>query len=126
MNYPIIDSGGPFSGYITRLTMMAESACVTVHIYADLPEGVAGIFRSQTSEIFISEPSARAALMTLAHEIGHWIGWRVRVKLTSPQRERQAFVYGWQTLQSVGAGDVLTREDWNRFHREAREIRDAA
>jgi hypothetical protein len=104
-----------YSGYIDALVRWLTSHGVTVHINS-LPllysyDGVAGVYRSETKEIWVDRPEAYAALLTLAHEAGHWIGYEVmRERKHSYQRERQAFVYGWKVLQLLGA--PITRKQW--------------
>jgi hypothetical protein len=93
-----------------------------VDIYAEhLPEGTLGRCHNTTVDGFvlieINAPEARIALMTLAHEAGHWLGNEVfGYKKRSYQRERQALVYGWRVLGLVGAQHLFTRIEWARFH----------
>lgn len=91
---------------------------MTVHLYAhQLP--CAGLYRSETREIFVNEPTALGALATLAHETGHWLGYLINERPHSCQRERQAFVYGWWVVQQFGL--PISREEWIRLEVERRD-----
>jgi hypothetical protein len=111
---------------IYQLRDWIEEQGVVVDLYAmDLPDDVGGRYDNDLDPpmILLNETIAKRALMTLAHEVGHWVGYRVmRPRATSSARERQAFGYGWKALGLVGAqhGDV-TREDWIAFEHERRE-----
>ena len=105
------------SDYIYALVAWLQSIGVTVELHAfDLHYG--GLYRPETREIFINEPGAERALMTLAHEAGHHIGYVLAGERndsrTSLHHERQAYVYGWRVLRLIGADAVITRERWIR------------
>lgn len=62
------------SDYIYALVTWLQSVGVTVELHAfDLHYG--GLYRSETREIFLNVPNAESALMTLAHEAGHHVGY---------------------------------------------------
>jgi hypothetical protein len=104
------------SDYITALAAWLQSIGVTVELYAhDLP--YAGLYRSETREIFMNVPGAESALMTLAHEAGHHVGYVLtghdrNERRPSLHRERQAYVYGWRVLQLIGADKLISRRRW--------------
>jgi hypothetical protein len=106
------------SDFINRLVRLAGELGATVDLHAfDLHYG--GLYRSETREIFLNVPNAEAALMTLAHEIGHHVGYILagherNAARPSLHRERQAYVYGWRVLRLVGADKFITREQWIR------------
>lgn len=107
------------SDYIYALAHWLGRHGVTVHLYAhDLP--CAGMYRAETVEIFLNEPNAHQALMVLAHEAGHWVGYLIGEKRHSYQRERQAFAYGWKWLRLFGA--PVTRTEWIEHHRNTRGL----
>ena len=113
-----------YSPYIDRLVKWLNASGVPVELHADyLPDYVRGrchnLYVDGKVLIEINEPSAREALLTLAHEAGHWVGASVfgYKKLVST-RERQAIVYGWCILELVGARHLFTRKDWIEFHTE--------
>ncbi len=86
-----------------------------------LPEGILGRGHNSTVDgkilIEINAPTAFKALVTLAHEAGHWFGNEViGYKLTSDEREEQAITYGWRILVLFGADKVITIDEWMSFH----------
>jgi hypothetical protein len=112
------------SFYIDRLVRLLRAFDVKVHLYAfDLP--CAGMYRSETKEVFLNEPTALGGLLTLAHEAGHWLGYEgYGEKRHSYQRERQAFVYGWQVLELIEATNVVSRAEWINAERARRAAPD--
>lgn len=104
------------SDYIDLLASWLRSIGVIVHLYAhDLHYG--GLYRSETREVFMNVCNAESALMTLAHEAGHHIGYvlaghDLNERRPSLHRERQAYVCGWRALRLVGADALITREQW--------------
>ena len=117
-----MDGNGVYSASIYRIADMLRFAGVSVDLYAtDLP--CVGMYRSETKEVFINESGARDALLAIAHEAGHWLGYALGERSHSYQRERQAFVYGWQVLRMVRA--PITRDEWiedERARRAAPEV----
>lgn len=112
-----------YSKHIDRLADFLRAQGVTLHLFAfELP--CVGMYRSETREIWINDSDAKSALMTLAHEGGHWAGYLVRPKEHSYQRERQAFVFGWRLLNLLGSADVISREDWIADERARRAAPD--
>lgn len=109
------------SAYIDRLIRWLRVSGARVHPYAvDMPfDG--GFYRSETKEVFLNVASARGALLTLAHEAGHFLGYEVfGEKRESYQRERQAFVYGWRVLVLIGADRIISRAEWIEDERARR------
>lgn len=113
-----------FSKYIYAITSWLSACRVPLQMYSTaLPNGVGGRCYSKQEDgyvgisVSIEVSSARAALLTLAHEAGHWLGNEsFGYKKHSYQRERQAKVYGWRVLQLVGAQHLFTRKEWMEFH----------
>lgn len=106
-----------FSPYIEEVIAWLRRCGVTVHERAYLlPENVSGMYRSETNEIFLNEPSAEFALMTLAHEAGHWLGYLIEVKPERSERETQAYEYGWEVLKWFHA--PVSRVLWDMYHDE--------
>lgn len=110
------------SDYLYRIIRWLRASGVKVHAYAyDLP--CAGMYRSETREVFLNEATARGALLTLAHEAGHWLGYVCfGEKKHSYQRERQAFVYGWRVLVMVGADRAVSRVEWIQAELDRRAV----
>lgn len=101
------------SDAIHALRDWLEAHGVRVELFAwDLP--CMGLYRSETNQIWINAgPRGDLALMTLAHEAGHWLGYQHQPKTHSYQRERQAFVYGWRILGWLDPERTLiTRQAW--------------
>jgi hypothetical protein len=103
------------SDYIDCLVRFAESEGIVIELYAfDLP--CLGRYDFDAKTIRMNDPDARSALMTLAHELGHHIGYELngeRNKLYSQLHlERQAYVYGWRVLCDIGADVIVSRSDW--------------
>lgn len=111
-----------YSDYIFRMIRWLRASGVKVHAHAhDLP--CSGMYRSETREVFLNVPSAKDALLTLAHEAGHWLGYvTFGERPESYQRERQAFVYGWRALVLVGADKVVSRREWIEVEWERRRV----
>jgi hypothetical protein len=95
------------SAYIDKLSRYLESLGVSVTIYANLVgTGASGRTDYKRKTIRIDEPNASLALITLAHEGGHWIHYLRNPNLEqnrTPQfRERMAYLYGWGLLVKIG------------------------
>jgi hypothetical protein len=117
MYYDWPRAGRAHSDVITEMIAWLERIGVRVVPYAhDLP--CAGMYRSETETIYLNEPTAYGALMTLAHEAGHHLGYLICEKEHSYQRERQAFAYGWHVLKWFGA--QVTRRAWIRQEQDRR------
>jgi hypothetical protein len=82
------------------------------------------MYRSETREVFLNAMGAEDALSTIAHEAGHVVGYSVRVRPESYQRERQAFVYGWRVLRWFGGDIHVTRKRWIDDERRRRQAED--
>lgn len=105
-----------FSEGMNRIATWLESRGCTIDFYARDLE-VAGRYEHETLDIKINDSSAVGALMILAHEAGHHVGWCIDPREHSYQRERQAFVYGFQILSWFAPG-MIPRGMWIDFHRE--------
>lgn len=112
-----------YSYYIDLLMAQLASLGVRVDMFAfHLPDNVRGRChctpRDARDLIEVNESDARLALMTLAHEAGHFIANKgFRYRPTKEQRERQAIVFGWYILAGCGAGNLFTRQEWIDFHK---------
>lgn len=102
------------SDYIDLIVQYMQDLGFTVNLYAhNLHYG--GRYDHRSKTIWINDPEARSALMTLAHEVGHAVGWRMHnhvAKRKQLHRERQAYVYGWQVLKLFGADSLISRQEW--------------
>jgi hypothetical protein len=105
------------SDAIVRVIRLLRALGARVHLYVfELP--CLGMYRSETREAFLNASGARDALLTIAHEAGHHIGYLRRPMKHSYQRERQAFVFGWPVLLAIGAD--VTRAEWIAHERARR------
>lgn len=106
------------SYYTYRLINWLQNCGVTVEKFnPDL--GYSGMYRSETRTIYLNVCNAKDALLCLAHEAGHWLGWQCfGEKPYAYQRERQAVVYGWRVLGLIGATRIVSRQDWIEYHRD--------
>lgn len=109
-----------FSPFIDAIISWLRRNGVRVYPHShDLPAN--GMYRSETKQIFLNVNQAREALLTLAHEAGHWLGYLIDEKAHSYQRERQAYVYGWHVLQWFHA--PVMRKEWVRVCRDHAQYR---
>jgi hypothetical protein len=102
--------------YIYRLANHLEERGVTVSLFCHyLP--VAGRIDYLNRDIKINEPSALGALMTLAHEGGHWLSYLrfTDEDFNKESREELAYIYGWSLLQQIARG-VVSRKKWREHH----------
>lgn len=108
-----------YSYYINKAVEYLKAEGFTVKLLVfDLP--VAGQIHYHERLIEINEPSACHALMTLAHEGGHWLSFKrygdVETLYPKAQRERFAYLFGWYVLRLIGADKVISKKEWNSFH----------
>ncbi len=71
--------------------------------------------------IEINVPTAKDAMMTLAHEIGHWVGYlknnkRPQNDFTKEEREGWAKDNGWKIIQKFDTNQTVTKEEWDKFN----------
>lgn len=99
--------------------LRSHGVLVDLHAH-DLPPDIAGRYEEDDRSIRVNCGNARQALMTLAHEAGHWVGYRVGPLPHSYQRERQAFGYGWRVLQLFSS--PVSRQEWIAFDRLRPEV----
>ncbi|MBD1995330.1 hypothetical protein H6G00_01625 [Leptolyngbya sp. FACHB-541] len=104
------------SNCIDRLHRYLESLGAQVKIDPSLE--VAGRIFYEERLILINEPSALYALMTLAHEGGHYLHFLRNPLLKSNRseafREKAAYLLGWWLLVKVGAvsAALVSKERW--------------
>lgn len=106
-----------WSLYITAIEGWLERNGVKVQMFAGGLPHIGGVYRSETMEIFINVLDAKDALLTLAHEAGHWVGNLLGELPNANQREWQAFVYGWRILELFEA--PIARAEWIQDCRES-------
>lgn len=111
-----------YSPYIELILRWLAASGVPVDTFAsNLPPETLGRCYNTVDDgrvhIEMNAPNAYQALLTIAHEAGHWLGNEVfGHKDTSDERERQAFKYGWRVLCLVGADEVVTLDEWKAIH----------
>jgi len=104
-----------YSFYIDKLYEIAKELNVEIVINFELD--AAGRTHYIKSLIEINEPKAKAALVTIAHELGHFIYYlNNRDKRQPPVRvrERAAYRLGWYLLRKIEAN--ITKEEWRDYH----------
>jgi hypothetical protein len=113
-----------YSDYIEEIAEWLRGIGVTVDYVWDgkLPPHVMAQYEDRDPSIkMLARLSARDALLALAHEAGHHLGYLIDRKPHSYQRERQAYVYGWHVLQWFAA--PVTRAEWIESCRESEAAR---
>lgn len=110
------------SDAVYRLLDVTRAAGLTVHAPAlDLPPDVLGRVCYGTRQLWVAAPSARAALIAVAHELGHWAHYRrTRVEgyenaVPQERRERAAYLLGWGVLRKYAPGRV-SKVEWRMYH----------
>jgi len=118
---PFCADGHALSDYIYALRDLLHLLGATVYLHEhDLP--VAGQCNYVCKTIRINDPSAKSALMTLAHEGGHWWSYLLwsGENFNDVQREQLAFFLGWYLLDAVGAAgsgrQQVSVDDWCNEH----------
>lgn len=114
---------GVYSPLIEEISAWLRRCGVRVYLHATPPDPrAAGLYRSETREIWIApDLSARQALLTLAHEAGHWLGYLIHERVEDVKCEQQAYVYGWHVLRWFDA--PVSRAEWLDACREAERLR---
>lgn len=93
--------------------------------FAKLPVDIAGRCSYKQNWIKINEPNACKALMTLAHEGGHYLSYARNKNKTGKnfeifycrsKREKLAYLYGWVLLKITGATFLISKNMWKEFH----------
>jgi hypothetical protein len=100
-----------------RIELLSEWIALTfgytVETDHSLPVAGRIYYPHEGHRIVLNEPTARGALLTLAHEVGHAIGHSRRPSCVN--RERQAFCYGYIVLHRLFPGEVSWFE-WKLHH----------
>jgi len=109
-----------YSRYVYRGFAFLRALGLTVEEHSkDLPENVVGRISYKYKTVKFDESSASHALMTIAHETGHWISYlrySYRENSTNRERERWAYFYGWVVLKWLGARSLISKESWRNHH----------
>jgi hypothetical protein len=116
-----------YSSYIHLLIHILKHLFPELEIieYAKLPAKTAGRCSYKECWIKIDESNACKALMTIAHEGGHYLSY-IRNKyracenfeefFTQSERERLAYLYGWALLKLIGADSLINKNMWKEFN----------
>jgi len=104
------------SDHIFAIAEFCEKIGLTVCLH-DFDLNLAGQYDHDKRLIRLNEPNVESALMALAHELGHYVGYLIYGSNTNRSRsqlhrERQAYVYGWIILKWFRATSVISRERW--------------
>lgn len=106
-------------GYIEGFLNFTVFQCVQDFDF-DSEDYIAGSIDYKRRRIYVYEPTARGALLTLAHEAGHALAYiENRDKhFNREQRESLAYKYGYTLLKEIYADKFISKKDWKKFHRE--------
>lgn len=118
-----------YSAYIYALIAFLKTVFPQLKIikYAKLPCNIAGRCNYEKNWIKLNEPNAQQALMTLAHEAGHYTSYiRNKDKInccyedyySEKKREQLAYLYGWSLMVMIGATSIITKEMWKELHKD--------
>lgn len=116
-----------YSSYIQILICFLKYNFPNLKIikFATLPANIRGRCSYKQNWIKLNEPNACKALMTLAHEGGHYLSYiRNRNKTGKDyekvycrsKREKLAYLYGWILLKIIGATFLISKDMWKEFH----------
>ena len=109
---------GTYSDGIRRLDVLIRALGCSVDLYNKQkmlqPKEYGGRISYRGAQIWINCPTAREALLLLAHEGGHWLSHlRYPEKdFSRPLREVLADHYGWDLLCAVGADKLVDHREW--------------
>jgi len=101
--------------HIDELYKIADYLGIEIKINFNLK--VSGKTHYLKALIEINEPKAKDALITLAHELGHYIFYLDNREKEQPpviMRERAAYRLGWYLLRKIDAN--ITKEEWIDYH----------
>ena len=108
------------SHYIDRIRTLIESLGCGIVLFDHTLDHIGGRIDYQKREIRLNCPSAQDALLTLAHEGGHWVAYLLYGErpYQRPLREVLANHFGWDLLLVVGADSRVTHQMWLEQCRE--------
>lgn len=107
-----------YSLHIDTLTRFLRDAGCRVNLHAPRLKS-SGRYYERRRLILINVQNVKMTLLVLAHEAGHWLGYRLnpgpetRSGTVSMVREREAHRFGWMLLRAIGA--PILRREWNAF-----------
>ena len=109
-----------YSDYTYRLISIGESLGITFILHdRTLPSDVVGRCDYKEATIQINDPVAKSALVTVAHELGHYISYLrnkdIEEDYPRDHREKLAYLYGWGILSKY-ANNVISKSEWWDFH----------
>ncbi len=101
-----------YSEYIYNIADWLQSINVPVSYVSSFEsDRVVGRYHDDPLKIeILSSLDAKSALLTIAHEAGHHVGYLLHRRSESYKREQQAYVYGWRVLRLVNA--PISRVEW--------------
>ncbi len=102
---------------LNKLKELCEISRLRYELFAIwLPSGILGRCDYQSNIIFINSPKIHEAIMTMAHEMGHYASFlnNMDMDFDEDKRETLAYLYGWGILRYVGAD--VNKEEWKKFH----------
>ena len=120
IKYAVDFEAGTISEAIYKLTHdLQERFDIEVILFADLGPHAQGRCSYEQRTLSLDCCEAMDALLTLAHEAGHWIHHLRDSKFedVSDQRhEHKAYLYGWGVLHYQKLDRYISKEQWREFH----------
>ena len=114
-----------YSEYIYKLISFIENEYkLKVNIVYELDNNLSGWCDYINSSIFVTVLDSKNALMTIAHETGHYIsyllyGIKHNIKQSNfsvEYREKLAYIFGYYILKKINGNNVISKNEWNEFH----------
>ena len=103
--------------YIDQLLELCKISRLRYNLFdLSLSYPVSGQCNYVDSKIMINEPKAKSALITIAHEMGHYFSYlrNLNKDYNKDKREQLAYLYGWGILSYINS--PISKEDWRGYH----------
>jgi hypothetical protein len=86
----------------------------------DLPSDISGRIDYKNRKIMINESTSFYALMTLSHEVGHWLSHIFFYYRPSNRRQRESWAesFGWLILFlfTLKCEKKISYDTWKKYH----------
>lgn len=107
--------GGNYSKYCFALIEVAKKCGIKkVVMHENIGDSVGRVSYDKAT-IWISDPGAHTALVTIAHELGHWLSFLRNGRKEQPDKDRRellAYYYGWVVIKAISAEHLVPRGVW--------------
>ncbi len=101
--------------HINNLIELCQIARLRYDLFdLSLPSNISGRCDYKNSKIVINEPNVKQAIMTMAHEMGHYFSYLKNLDkdFNKEKRERLAYLYGWGILKYIKA--PISKQAWRQ------------